>query len=183
MRPSKEESSGCALARSIRYALERRKAEARRPKLAAHVHEAQKLDSLAVLASATARDFNNVLQLIMGHVALLRRDSPPVDAGPRSRPDQPPAPPREGRPPARPGILVVEEEDEVQRMAVHQVESLSSGGGRLHKVAMAREPPSQQLAGRGAVLHEHEAPRPLRHRPLTRAHDAPPAVRGRLLVP
>lgn len=59
------------LARDI---TERKQAEAERSKLDAQVQEAQRLESLGVLAGGIAHDFNNLLMVILGNVDLALQD-------------------------------------------------------------------------------------------------------------
>jgi PAS domain S-box-containing protein len=56
---------------------ERRQAEAERRALQSRLQEAQKLESLAVLAGGIAHDFNNLLAIILGSVDLARMELPP----------------------------------------------------------------------------------------------------------
>jgi PAS domain S-box-containing protein len=59
-------------------------AEAERTRLAAHMQEVQRLESLGVLAGGIAHDFNNLLAVILGNAALLEEESP-VDDEARGR--------------------------------------------------------------------------------------------------
>jgi two-component system, cell cycle sensor histidine kinase and response regulator CckA len=52
---------------------ERRRSEAERQKLERHLQEAQKLESLGVLAGGIAHDFNNLLTVILGNLSLVRQ--------------------------------------------------------------------------------------------------------------
>ncbi|MEM7585438.1 MAG: response regulator [Acidobacteriota bacterium] len=63
---------------------QRHQTEAQRRNLEAQFHEAQKLESLGLLASGIAHDFNNLLVSILGNASLVRRNLP-ADA-----PDQEP---------------------------------------------------------------------------------------------
>jgi signal transduction histidine kinase/CheY-like chemotaxis protein len=51
---------------------ERKQAEADRQQLEQQFHQAQKLESLGVLAGGIAHDFNNILTVIMGHCYMAR---------------------------------------------------------------------------------------------------------------
>ncbi|MBN2310183.1 MAG: PAS domain S-box protein [Candidatus Hydrogenedentes bacterium] len=67
----------CGVSRDI---TERKRAEEEREKLQAQLQQAQKLESLGVLAGGIAHDFNNLLMGILGHASLgmldLEPDSP-----------------------------------------------------------------------------------------------------------
>ncbi len=56
--------------------VERRRTEQERLQLETQFHEAQKLESLGVLASGIAHDFNNLLVSILGNAGLVRRHLP-----------------------------------------------------------------------------------------------------------
>jgi len=53
---------------------ERKQAEVDRQQLEQQFHQAQKLESLGVLAGGIAHDFNNILTVIMGHCYMARED-------------------------------------------------------------------------------------------------------------
>jgi PAS domain S-box-containing protein len=55
---------------------DRKRAEAERGKLERHLQEAQKLESLGVLAGGIAHDFNNLLTVILGNLSLVRQELP-----------------------------------------------------------------------------------------------------------
>ncbi|MFP4381288.1 MAG: response regulator [Candidatus Sumerlaeia bacterium] len=68
----KSQISGALVCRSIRYAIERKAAEDNRLKLESRIQEAEKLESLGMLAGGVAHDFNNLLQSIIGNVELAK---------------------------------------------------------------------------------------------------------------
>ena len=62
---------------TVRDLTERRKAEDERRKLEAQMQQAQKLESLGILAGGIAHDFNNLLTAILGHANLALMDLGP----------------------------------------------------------------------------------------------------------
>lgn len=65
------------LERSIRYAVERYRAQAERLKLEAELRQAQKMEAIGHMAGGIAHDFNNVLTAILSYASLARRHVPP----------------------------------------------------------------------------------------------------------
>jgi PAS domain S-box-containing protein len=59
---------------SILNITERKHAEEERQKLEHQFHQAQKLESLGILAGGIAHDFNNILTIILGHCYMARED-------------------------------------------------------------------------------------------------------------
>ncbi len=68
----------------VRDVSERRAAEAERQRLEIHMQEAQKLESLGVLAGGIAHDFNNLLTVVLGNSRLVLEELDP-DAPARRR--------------------------------------------------------------------------------------------------
>ena len=64
------------LARAIRYALERRRAEAERTRLQRQLNQAQKMETVGRFAGGIAHDFKNVLQIILSLAWLIRSRRP-----------------------------------------------------------------------------------------------------------
>ena len=56
---------------------ERKQAEEEKTKLQAQLNQAQKMESLGVLAGGIAHDFNNILGVIIGYTDMSREDAPP----------------------------------------------------------------------------------------------------------
>jgi signal transduction histidine kinase len=65
------------LERSIRYAVERYRAQAERSKLESELRQAQKMEAIGHMAGGIAHDFNNVLTAILSYASLARRHVPP----------------------------------------------------------------------------------------------------------
>lgn len=61
---------------TVRDISDRKAAEEEKLKLERQVHQAQKLESLGVLAGGIAHDFNNILMVIMGNAQLASREAP-----------------------------------------------------------------------------------------------------------
>ena len=55
---------------------ERRRSEQERHQLETRIQQAQKLESLGIMAAGIAHDFNNLLQTILGHAELALQDAP-----------------------------------------------------------------------------------------------------------
>ena len=70
--------------RLTRSLAERDRAEAERHRMEVQVQQAQKLESLGVLAGGIAHDFNNLLTGILGHVSLALEQLPPATVPPRT---------------------------------------------------------------------------------------------------
>ncbi len=63
----------------VRDITERKRAEAERDKLQAHIIQAQKMESVGRLAGGVAHDFNNILSIIMGYTELTLEKLAPQD--------------------------------------------------------------------------------------------------------
>lgn len=64
----------CGVLMSFHDITERKQAEEERQRLEQQFHQAQKLESLGILASGIAHDFNNILTVILGHCYMARED-------------------------------------------------------------------------------------------------------------
>lgn len=67
------------LHRCLRYAIERKQAEADKLALERRLRQAQKMEAIGLLAGGVAHDFNNILTLIIGHSELALEEIPPGD--------------------------------------------------------------------------------------------------------
>lgn len=65
------------LERSIRYAIERRRAQDERLQLETELRQAQKMEAIGHMAGGIAHDFNNVLTAILSYASLARRHVEP----------------------------------------------------------------------------------------------------------
>jgi PAS domain S-box-containing protein len=78
LRITRDEQNSCfRVVGAARDITEVRQAEEERRKLERHVLEAQRLESLAVLAGGVAHDFNNLLMVILGNIRMVAAELPP----------------------------------------------------------------------------------------------------------
>ncbi|MFK7742843.1 MAG: response regulator [Planctomycetota bacterium] len=73
----KDDLAGYALARTIDFAVERKRASDSQRQLDQSLLQPQKLESLGVLSGGIAHDFNNLLSSILGYAALALEHIPP----------------------------------------------------------------------------------------------------------
>ncbi len=71
------DDGGLRVVGAARDITQAKRAEADRRKLELHVHEAERLESLALLTGGVAHDFNNLLVVILGNSRMALADAPP----------------------------------------------------------------------------------------------------------
>lgn len=72
----KGQADGRQIARAIRYAIERKRAEEAERQMKERVRQTQKLESLGALAEGIAHDFNNLFTVALGHAELALMELP-----------------------------------------------------------------------------------------------------------
>jgi two-component system cell cycle sensor histidine kinase/response regulator CckA len=75
----KDQLTAPLLERTIRFAIERKRAEEERRNLQAQLFQLQKMEAVGRLTAGIAHDFNNLLTAIMGFAQLLQSELPPEE--------------------------------------------------------------------------------------------------------